>query len=75
MYATVAELCLLGLLAPTQDVEATLGYDPIAIDWVLPGDFELARRRSLEERRLLLVKGVSFGIDELGAKCATKGDW
>ena len=23
----------------------------------------------------LAIKGISFGIDEAGAKCATKGEW
>ena len=49
--------------------------DSTNIEWVLPGEFETARRRAAGEKRILLVKGVSFGIDALGAKCATKGKW
>ena len=51
------------------------GFDPLTIEWELPGQFEHARARSLKEERLLLIKGVSFGIDRVGAVCATKGDW
>jgi hypothetical protein len=42
---------------------------------VLPAEFTTARERAKEEHRLLLIKGVSFNIDEAGAKCATKGTW
>lgn len=45
------------------------------IDWVLPGHFDEAVARSKTEQRLLLIKGVSFGIDVAGAACATKGKW
>ena len=45
------------------------------IDWVLPADFDKALARSKSEQRLLLIKGVSFGIDAAGAGCATKGKW
>lgn len=46
-----------------------------AIDWVLPGDFEEALEKSREKSRLLLIKGLGFGLDELGAQCATQGCW
>jgi len=46
-----------------------------AIRWHLPGEFMEARDRARRENRLLLIKGISFGIDEAGAKCATKGKW
>lgn len=56
-------------------VDLAGGFDPLAIEWVLPGHFEEARARSKQEQRLLLIKGVSFGIDEAGAACATQGEW
>jgi hypothetical protein len=45
------------------------------IDWVLPGHFDTAVARATAEQRLLLIKGISFGVDEAGATCATKGKW
>jgi len=49
--------------------------DESSIRWHFPHEFEAARARSREENRILLIKGVSFGIDEEGACCATKGRW
>ena len=49
--------------------------DTAAIDWFLPGDFEAALSKAKAQGRMLLVKGVSFGIDAAGAKCATEGTW
>jgi len=50
-------------------------HDDAAIDWVLPGSFAKAQARAARENRILLIKGVSFGIDSAGAKCATEGTW
>jgi hypothetical protein len=49
--------------------------DPCAINWVLPGQFEAARDRAAKENRILMIKGIAFGVDAAGAKCATKGQW
>ena len=49
--------------------------DRTAIAWVLPGDFEQALARAQKEQRILVIKGISFGVDDDGAKCATKGVW
>ena len=46
-----------------------------AIEWHLPHQFGEAREASKTKNRILLIKGVSFGIDEAGAQCATKGKW
>jgi hypothetical protein len=73
MHVSTALFCLLFPSAAQDD--APRGFEPIAIDWVLPGRFDEARERARSERRILLVKGVSFGIDDVGARCATKGDW
>ena len=51
------------------------GCDPSAIRWHYPHQFEEARARAAKEKRILLIKGVSFGIDDIGATCATKGRW
>lgn len=45
------------------------------IRWHLPGDFDEVVKLARKQGRLILIKGISFGIDELGAKCATKGKW
>jgi hypothetical protein len=49
--------------------------DEAAIRWHFPHQFEEARARAQAENRILVIKGVSFGIDEEGAVCATKGKW
>lgn len=49
--------------------------DTTNIEWVLPGDFGDALARAKAEKRLLLIKGISFGVDVEGAGCATKGRW
>ncbi len=49
--------------------------DECSIRWHFPHEFEEARERARAENRILVIKGVSFGIDEEGALCATKGKW
>lgn len=49
--------------------------DPAKIEWITPGDFKKAQARATAETRLIVIKGISFGVDKLGATCATKGDW
>jgi hypothetical protein len=53
---------------------ATLA-DEASIRWHVPHEFDAARERARTESRILVIKGVSFGIDEEGAVCATKGKW
>ena len=71
---TALLLSLLGGTAPAQQ-EPELGCDPAAIRWFIPGEFKEALERAKEEKRLLIIKGISFGVDDAGAKCATKGKW
>ena len=65
------------MIGLTTTVLALLGgaQDSAAIQWVFPGDFDQARQRAADEEKILLVKGVSFGIDELGARDASRGQW
>ena len=49
--------------------------DEGSIRWHFPHQFEEARARAKAENRILVIKGVSFGIDTEGATCATKGKW
>ena len=51
------------------------GCDRSAIQWGLPGNFAAARERARRERRLLILKGIAFGLDERGARDATSGRW
>ena len=69
-------LCGIGAaLAGDQKKERLTCKDPSAIRWFLPGQFEEARTHAEKTKRILIVKGISFGIDAVGAKCATKGNW
>ena len=49
--------------------------DTSAIRWFYPDQFESACEAAKTRQRILLIKGISFGIDEAGARCATKGRW
>ena len=71
---TALLLSFLGGAAPAQQ-EPELGCDASAIRWFIPGEFKEALERAKEEKRLLIIKGITFGVDAAGAKCATKGKW
>lgn len=60
---------------PHQRKEAPPCQDATAIAWFLPGQFTDAVNQARKEHRLLMVKGISFGVDAVGAKCATQGNW
>lgn len=49
--------------------------DKTAIQWFTPGSFAAARLQAENSRRMMMIKGIAFGVDEVGAKCATKGCW
>ena len=66
---------LAALLSPLAGQQPHPACNTDNIDWVLPGHFADAVSRGTSEQRLILIKGVSFGIDVAGAKCATKGKW
>ena len=61
--------------ARAQSEESAIPCDRSKINWVLPGNFAEAVKRARDENRIIMIKGVSFGIDSLGATCATKGKW
>ena len=69
----VAGFLLLAGWVPAQ--EPTRPVDDSNIRWHIPGKFEAARQRAIDENRLLVIKGISFGVDSIGATCATKGTW
>lgn len=50
-------------------------FNPEKINWVFPGHFDRAYEQAEKKNRLLLIKGLGFGLDDLGATCATKGCW
>ena len=66
---------LVAALALPATAQTEFGCDRSAIQWTLPGQFEEALARAKKENRLIIIKGIAFGVDEAGAKCATKGDW
>jgi hypothetical protein len=68
-------LIALAPCARAEPEEAAPACDATHIEWVFPGHFPEALAKAKASRRILIVKGVSFGIDELGATCATKGKW
>jgi hypothetical protein len=68
-------LLLAGSASTLRAQDDNIACDRTAIAWVLPGDFPQALARAQKEQRILLIKGISFGVDDAGAKCATKGVW
>lgn len=50
-------------------------FNSEAIDWYVPGSFDEAHAKAKEQNRMLLMRALGFGLDELGASCATKGCW
>ena len=46
-----------------------------SIEWFRPGSLSAALDRCRETGRILMIKGVSFGIDEVGLEHPTKGTW
>ena len=76
--------CLLGLVgsggalsAAPEDGAASgpAARAQAAIRWFLPARFDEALAAARAQKRILVIKGVSFGIDEAGARCATAGLW
>lgn len=45
------------------------------IQWHTPDRFAEARAAAGKQKRIMMIKGIAFGIDAVGAKCATKGCW
>lgn len=71
-FLMTAALCFLTVPASAAEPDC---QDTNAIQWHLPGQFEKARKAAAQQNRILMIKGIAFGIDEAGAKCATKGCW
>lgn len=73
-------VCAFSILAGFVAESRSVGDGPACQDtnnirWFTPGKFDDARKAADGNKRLLLIKGVAFGIDEIGAVCATKGCW
>ena len=75
MMSLTAYVCLASLLPISLQEAPVPAADTSAVEWVLPADFDAALKRAKVENRLLLINGISFGIDEAGASCATAGTW
>lgn len=74
----VGALCAQAASGSVQDVAASSRprvVDDASIRWFRPGQFEDAVAAAKSSGRFLLLKGISFGIDSVGAECATKGTW
>ena len=74
-FAVPAALLLAASASTLRAQDDNITCDRTAIEWVLPGDFPQALARAQKEQRILVIKGISFGVDDAGAKCATKGVW
>lgn len=75
MILTAALLLHLVPIVRAADEQPAGPGDSRVADFFLPGQFLEARMKAMETNRSLLIKGVAFGMDEAGAKCATKGHW
>lgn len=60
---------------PPKVKAATPRGDTTAVKFFIPGQFKEALKQAKESKRCLLIKAIAFGVDEEGAKCATKGHW
>ncbi len=79
-FAAVVALAATSLLlsecvTAQQPATTAPACDRTAITWTLPGDFDRALARAVQEQRMIVIKGISFGVDVAGARCATKGVW
>ena len=70
----MTHLLTLALTALTPPADPTCA-DTASIRWHTPGKFEQARKAAAAQNRLLMVKGIAFGVDAAGAESATKGCW
>ncbi|MGE3853851.1 MAG: hypothetical protein AB7K09_19120 [Planctomycetota bacterium] len=77
--ALSAAVLLVALAAPAfaqqPAPEPAPAPDTVAVNFFTPGHFKAAVAAATQQKRLLLIKGIAFGVDELGAQCATKGHW
>ena len=73
--ATLWVSAALALLGAGEDKKPLSCQDTSAIKWMLPGEFAKVRERATESNRIIVIKGIAFGVDSAGAKCATKGQW
>ncbi len=71
----VVQLLVAADVPEAQKPKADTTSDTSSIRWFLPGQFDKARAAAKARNRLLVLKGISFGIDAKGATCATAGSW
>jgi len=72
-FLFVLNIC--GTWSAVAEESGTNTGDTEVINFVLPGDFQDVLKQAKERNRCFLIKGIAFGVDKLGAKCATKGLW
>lgn len=71
----VGILLLAGTSHAQDDSQTKIDLNSQSIQWFVPGKFEDAMEKSRQQERILLMRGLGFGLDEEGASCATKGCW
>ncbi|MFT3881652.1 MAG: hypothetical protein QM703_18560 [Gemmatales bacterium] len=74
-FLLIPALLILLVSASHADDAAKTCENTLAINWVLPGHFADALKQANAQQRLIMIKGIAFGIDDAGATCATKGCW
>lgn len=77
IFASALLFCIAGAIGagePETTPAKPVG-DTTVVNFFLPGTFADALDRAKTSQRCLIIKGVAFGIDEAGSKCATKGHW
>ena len=75
LAATLVALAAAPAAAQSRVAQAPKCGDATNIDFIYPGQFARALAKAKQARRPLIIKGVAFGVDQVGATCATKGHW
>ncbi len=75
IVAAMTFSCSLDVAGQTDQPSKLKCFNSEAIQWVYPGKFKTALEKAKKQNRIILMKGLGFGLDELGTKCATKGCW
>ena len=70
-----AMILLLAAPLAAQDKFSRKKGDAEVVNFFLPGQFDKVKAEAKKLDRLILIKGVAFGVDKIGATCATKGKW
>lgn len=82
LLPAIVLLCLIAPVTAVAQERETSGEehqlpkgDTTAVKFFVPGQFKEALKQAKESKRCLMIKAIAFGVDDEGAKCATKGHW